>query len=78
MKTKEIITKTYNNEGSLVGTEIVEQYFYVSQEEKQSHKSFMESHGFRDSGQVQENVGTVTNPDYRWFGSYYKIEFVNQ
>lgn len=74
MKTKEIITKIYNDEGFLVKTEIVEQYFYGSQEEREEHKAVMQSCGFTDSGKVKENVGTITNPVYKWFGSYYKIE----
>lgn len=78
MKSKEIITKNYDDEGFLVKTEIVEQYFYVSQDEKELHKTFMQSCGFEDSGQVQINVGTLTNPVYKWFGSYYKTEFENK
>ena len=54
--------------------EIVKQYHYDSEEEKINHQSEMESNGYEDSGQVRENIGTIMNPIYVWFGSYYKFE----
>lgn len=74
---KENIIKThrYDEEGndSLL-TEVIEQYHYDSEEEKNEHRKQMETDGFSDSGQVRENIGTISKPKYVWFGSYYKYE----
>lgn len=34
----------------------------------------MEANGYTDSGQVRDNIGTVTKPNYVFFGSYFKHE----
>lgn len=75
---KENIIKThrYSIDGSDNDTliETIEQYHYESKEEKEKHKMEMQSKGFEDSGQVRDNIGTIMNPIYVWFGSYYKYE----
>lgn len=38
------------------------------------HKALMGADGYKDSGQIKENIGTVMQPKYVWFGSYYKAE----
>lgn len=52
----------------------IEQYHYDSEEERNKHVEQMIKNGFKDSGQVKENVGTIMNPEFVWFGSYYKYE----
>lgn len=52
----------------------IEQYHYDSREERCEHAKQMPEKGFKDSGQVKENVGTIMNPELVWFGSYYKYE----
>ena len=53
-------------------TEVIEQYNYDSKEERDEHAKNMIKNGFKDSGQVQENIGTFHKPEHVWFGSYYK------
>lgn len=55
-------------------TEVIEQYHYNSEEERNEHAKQMIENGFKDGGQVKENVGTIMNPEFVWFGSYYKYE----
>lgn len=70
---KEITTKEYMNNGILI-TE-VKQYHYDTKEEKLKHKREMEIQCYDDSGQIKENIGTITKPNFVWFGSYLKNEF---
>lgn len=74
--TKESITKKhlYENGEHSSYTEVIEQYHYDSREERNKHAEQMIKNGFKDSGQVKENIGTVMNPKLVWFGSYYKYE----
>lgn len=74
--TKESITKKhlYENGKHSSYTEVIEQYHYNSEEERNEHAKQMIENGFKDSGQVKENIGTVMNPKLVWFGSYYKYE----
>lgn len=59
-------------------TELIEQYYYDSEEERMEHKKEMESNGWNDSGQVMEMVSgslmpwAKNPPVHVWFGSYYK------
>lgn len=74
---KEITTKTYKcNETGCVAIfqEDIEQYHYRDEEEKIGHAKQMKDRGFEDGGQVEDNIGTVMNPDYVWFGSYYRLK----
>lgn len=73
---KESIIKkhSYENEGHSTYIEVIEQYHYDSEEERNKHAEQMIKNGFKDSGQVKENIGTVMNPELVWFGSYYKYE----
>lgn len=73
---KESITKKhlYENGEHSSYTEVIEQYHYDSEEERNKHAEQMIKNGFKDSGQVKENIGTVMNPELVWFGSYYKYE----
>lgn len=71
---KEIITKTYMN-GCLLN-ETVMQYHYDTEKEKLEHSKKMQEDGFSDSGQVKENVGTIMSPDFVWFGSYFKNQYI--
>ena len=73
---KESIVKKhlYENEGHSTYIEVIEQYHYDSEEERNKHAEQMIKNGFKDSGQVKENIGTVMNPELVWFGSYYKYE----
>lgn len=76
-KSKEIVTKsygTYQTGNSYVVVDTVKQYYYDNEYEKNKHKKEMIEKGYQDSGQVQENIGTCTNPVYVLFGSYYKRE----
>lgn len=69
---KESVTKTYRENGVLVET--IKLFHYSTEEEKLQHKEEMEKNGFTDSGQVKENVGSLSQPRYVWFGGYYKYE----
>ena len=73
---KESIIKkhSYENGDHSTYTELIEQYHYDSDEERSEHAKQMTEKGFKDSGQVKENVGTIMNPEFVWFGSYYKYE----
>ena len=73
---KESIMKkhSYENGVHTSYTEVIEQYHYDSEEERNKHAEQMTEKGFNDSGQVKENVGTIMNPKLVWFGSYYKYE----
>lgn len=73
---KESIIKKYSYENGEHSsyTEVIEQYHYDSEEERNEHAKRMIENGFEDSGQVKENVGTFMNPEFVWFGSYYKHE----
>lgn len=73
---KEIQTKTYREDTILVET--VKQYYYANADERASHLIEMEQAGYKDNGQVQDNVGSFLKPDYVWFGSYYKVEVKNK
>lgn len=73
---KEITTKTYRENDVLV--EIIKQFHYSTEEEKMAHCRLMEADGFKDSGQVKENIGTIMQPKHVWFGSYYKYEMKNR
>lgn len=73
---KESIIKkhSYENGEHTSYIEVIEQYHYDSREERNKHAEQMTEKGFEDSGQVKENVGTIMNPEFVWFGSYYKYE----
>lgn len=73
---KESIIKkhSYENGDHSSYIELIEQYLYDSEEERNKHAEQMIKNGFKDSGQVKENVGTIMNPEFVWFGSYYKYE----
>lgn len=55
-----------------VTKEEIRQYHYDSEYEKKEHAELMLAHGFEDSGQQKENIGSVMEPKYVWFGSYVK------
>lgn len=65
---------SYENGEHSSYTEVIEQYHYDSEEERNEHAKQMTEKGFEDSGQVKENVGTFMNSEFVWFGSYYKHE----
>ena len=69
---KESIIKTYREKDMLIET--IKQFNYSTEEEKAAHCKLMKDDGFTDSGQVKENIGTVMQPEYVWFGSYYKYK----
>lgn len=75
-KAKEITTKTYrydDNSDSDVLIEEIEQYYYDNEEEKNEHSKNMKFRAFKDSGQVKIDINqSVMNPEYVWFGSYYR------
>lgn len=77
---KESIIKkhSYENGEHNSYTEVIEQYHYDSEEERNEHAKRMIENGFKDSGQIKENIGTVMNPKLVWFGSYYKYERNNR
>ena len=69
---KETVIKTFRENDILIET--IKQFHYSTEEEKMKHKILMEADGYKDSGQAQENIGTIMQPEYVWFGSYYKYE----
>lgn len=69
---KETVVKTFRDNDILI--EIIKQFHYSTEEEKMEHKKLMEADGYKDSGQVKENIGTITQPEHVWFGSYYKYD----
>lgn len=73
---KESVIKkhSYENGDHSSYIELIEQYHYDSEKERNKHAEQMIKNGFKDSGQVKENVGTIMNPEFVWFGSYYKYE----
>lgn len=80
-KAKEITTKTYkyNDKGGHdVLIEEIEEYYYENEEEKNEHSKNMKFRAFEDSGQVKININqSVMNPEYVWFGSYYRYRVNN-
>lgn len=78
---KEVTTSTYryDADGNMLHKFIqeIKQYHYKNEEEKKVHKKEMESNGFADTGQERQNIGTFTEPQMVWFGSYvkYRKEF---
>lgn len=72
---KESIIKkhSYENGEHRSYTEVIEQYHYDSEEERNEHAKQMIKNGFKDSGQIKENTGTIMKPEFVWFGSYYKF-----
>lgn len=73
---KEVTTSTYrhDSDGNMLHKfiEEVKQYHYKNEEEKILHKKEMESNGFVDTGQLKQNIGTLDETDFVWFGNYYK------
>lgn len=72
---KDSITRIHaydENGNETIFTDTIEQYHYDSEEEKNEHRKLMEAKGFNDSGQVKENISSMSDPAYVWFGSYYK------
>lgn len=69
---KETVIKTFRENDILIET--IKQFHYSTEEEKMKHKTLMETEGYKDSGQVRENIGTIMQPEHVWFGSYYKYE----
>ncbi len=54
---------------------IIEEFYYDSEEEKNSHSKKMTNLGYEDSMQINENVGSIYKPEYRLYGRYYKYEY---
>lgn len=69
---KETIIKSFRDNDILIET--IKQFHYSTEEEKMEHKKLMETDGYKDSGQAKENIATLIQPEYVWFGSYYKYE----
>lgn len=69
---KETVIKTFRDNDILI--ENIKQFHYSTEEEKMEHKASMEADGYKDSGQVKENIGTIMQPEHVWFGSYFKYE----
>lgn len=73
---KDSTTNNYHYDEDGFATTVIEelqQFHYDSEEEREKHVKEMIVAGFHDSGQVQENVGTLKDPKYVWFASYYKL-----
>lgn len=71
---KRITTEIFQDKGNF--KETVVQYHYDTVEARAKHANEMLSKGYTDSGQVNENIGSIMNPQYVVFGSYYKVERV--
>lgn len=71
---KRITTEIFQDKGNF--KETVVQYHYDTRAERFEHSNEMLSKGYTDSGQINENVGSILNPIYVLFGSYYKVERV--
>lgn len=71
---KSIVTTTFQDNQTI--KERVEQWHYDTEEERNKHSKIMDNVGYSDSGQVRQNVGTLTDPKYVWFGSYFKLELL--
>ena len=69
---KETVIKTFRENNILIET--IKQFHYSTEEERMIHKTLMETEGYKDSGQVKENIGTIMQPEHVWFGSYFKYE----
>lgn len=70
---KRITTEIFQDRGNV--KETVVQYHYDTPEARAAHAKEMLRNGYIDSGgQVPENIGSIMNPKYVFFGSYYKIE----
>ena len=69
---KRIIIETFQDDGNF--KETIVQYHYNTPAARVEHSREMLSEGYTDSGQVNENVGSIMNPIYVVFGSYYKTE----
>ena len=72
----ETVTKRYREEG--IYEETIIQFHYGTEKEKYIHSREMQEKGFEDSGQVIENIGSMLNPEFVWFGSYYKHELITK
>ena len=51
---------------------IIDEYYYESEEERDEHVKMMESHGWADSGQTYQNVGTVDEPSFLFYSKLIK------
>lgn len=71
---KRITTEIFQDKGNF--KETVVQYHYDTPEARAKHANEMLNKGYTDSGQVNENIGSIMNPQYVVFGSYYKVERV--
>lgn len=71
---KRITTEIFQDKGNF--KETVVQYHYDTPIARAAHAKEMLSKGYTDSGQVNENIGSIMNPQYVVFGSYYKVERV--
>lgn len=50
------------------------EFFYDSEEDRQKHLEKMVADGYEADSQIKETVGSFFNPDYVWFGRYWKTE----
>lgn len=73
---KESVTKTYSDTDIVVET--VKQFYYHSLLERNNHSKEMQNDGYKDSGQERKNIGSVQNPEYVWFGNYYKSKTIKK
>lgn len=71
---KSIVTTTFQDNQTI--KERVEQWHYDTEEERNKHAKIMNNVGYSDSGQVRQNIGTLTDPKHVWFGSYFKLELL--
>lgn len=72
-KVEEIIHKRYKN--NIIYTTTIIEFHYNTESDKIKHSKEMQKQGFTDNGDRIKNLGTLTEPDFVWFGRYYKDEY---
>lgn len=65
----ETTTRSYYEEGKMTVT-YIEHYRYSTDEERIAHKKAMEAIGYKHSGQVCDNIGTVVQPLHVFAGYF--------
>lgn len=72
----ETTTRSYYEEGKMTVTHI-EHYRYATDEQRTAHKKEMEAIGYKHSGQVCDNIGTVVEPVHVFAGYFMRNSVVD-
>ena len=70
-KLREVVSRTYRGYDILVEKEV--EYQYDTMESRNKHANKMLSHGYSDSGQVMENIGSFMKPVHVTYARFFKV-----